>query len=159
MGEKNKNTISRIILFCVAIVLLASPAMAAGTTQVHVVKYAIDGTSILNETTVDFHWMIVNLPVYGDGATHYYMQGPVFNASITNKWNPEENDPAILTKDFGAAKGTNIKDLCDLVGGMSSGDKYVTLMAPDGFSKSFAYSSVYNPPSRAGPIVLTWYRD
>lgn len=138
MGKKSGNDISRLVLCFIAVILLVAPAMAAGTTQVHIVKYAIDGTTILDETTVDFHWMETNLPLYGDGVTHYYMQGPVFNSSITNKWNPEENDPAILTKDFGAAKGTNVKDLCDLVGGMSSGDNYVILLASDGFSKSFA---------------------
>jgi PKD repeat protein len=149
---------------CILIVLLGfamiiSTPVTAATTSIHIVKYANDGTSILDETTVDFHWMEANLPVYGDGITHYYHQGPVFNSSIANKWNPEENDPAILTKDYGAAKGTNTKDLCDLVGGMSSTDKNVTLLASDGFSKAFAYSSIYNPPARSGPIVLTWYRS
>jgi len=158
MEKKCGNEVVRIVLFCVAVILLVTPAMAASTTQVHVVKFANDNTTILNETTVDFQWMEANLPVYGDGLTHYYMQGPVFNVSITDKWNPEENDPAILTKDFGAVKGTNIKDLCALVGGMSASDYNVTLLASDGFSKPFAYSSVYNPPLRAGPIVLTWYR-
>ncbi len=151
--EKSGNDISRFVLFCIALIVLVSPVMAAGTTQVHVVKYANDGTTVLNEATVNIAWMEANLPVYGDGVTHYYMQGPVFNASITNKWNPEENDPAILTKDFGAVKGTNVKDLCDLVGGMSSADKNVTLLAPDGFSKAFAYSSVYDPP--AEPVRLS----
>ena len=118
MRNKCNKGILRVVLVCIAIILLATPAMAA-TTQLQIVKYANDKTTVLNETSVDFHWMETNLPVYGNGVTHYYMQGPVFNTSITNKWNPEENDPAILTKDFGAAKGTNIKDLCDLVGGMS----------------------------------------
>jgi PKD repeat protein len=125
---------------------------------VHVVKYAIDGITIINDTTVSFQWMEANLPIHGDGVTHYYMQGPVMNESITDKWNPEENDPAILTKDFGAVKGTDVKDLCDLVGGMGADDFNVTLKASDGFKKAFAYSSVYNPPERAGPIILTWYR-
>jgi PKD repeat protein len=145
--------------FILAAILLLAPVMAAATTSVHIVKYANDNTTILNETTVDFAWMEANLPVHGDGVTHYYMQGPVFNSSITDKWNPEENDPAILTKDFGAVKGTDLKDLCDLVGGMQADDYNVTLMASsDGFSKTFAYSSIYNPPVRAGPIILTWYR-
>jgi PKD repeat protein/DMSO/TMAO reductase YedYZ molybdopterin-dependent catalytic subunit len=146
------------IAFILVAVLIIAPAMGAASTSVHIIKYANDGTTIINETTKDFQWMEANLPVLGDGVTHYYMQGPVFNSSITNKWNPEENDSAILTKDFGAAKGTDIKDLCNLVGGMSPGDYYVTLMASDGFSKQFAYSSIYNPPARAGPMVLTWYR-
>ncbi len=144
-------------VFILAAVLLLAPVMAA-TTSVHIVKYANDNTTILNETTVDFAWMEANLPVLGDGVTHYYLQGPVMNESITDKWNPEENDPAILTKDFGAVKGTDLKDLCDLVGGMQPDDYNVTLKAPDGFKQAFAYSSIYNTPARAGPIVLTWYR-
>lgn len=146
-----------IVLTFIMLLTLVGPALAASTTSVHVIKYANDGTTILNETTVDFQWMEANLPVYGDGSTHYYHQGPVFNASITDPWNPEENDPAILTKDMGAVKGTDLKDLCDLVGGMSPDDFNVTLKASDGFSKCFAYSSVYSPPARAGPIVLCWY--
>ncbi|MEI6840631.1 MAG: PKD domain-containing protein [Methanomicrobiales archaeon] len=128
------------------------------TTSVQVIKYANDGRTILGQRTVDFQWMQANLPVYGDGVTHYYHQGPVMNASIPDKWNPEENDPAILTKDLGAVKGTNIQDLCNLAGGMSPGDYNVTLMASDGLSRPFSYASVYSPPPRAGPIVLTWYR-
>jgi hypothetical protein len=153
MGKKCGNNL-RNVLICLALILLVTPAMAAGTTQVQVVKFANDGTTILNETTVDFKWMMANLPIYGDGTTHYFHQGPNF----TDSWNVNENDPAILTKDYGAVKGTNLQDICDLVGGMSADDKYVTLLASDGFNQRFAYSTVYNPPSRAGPIVLTWYR-
>jgi len=52
---------------------------AAGqTTSVHLVKYAEDG-SVMNETTVTYEWMEANLPVHGDGITHYYHQGPVFS--------------------------------------------------------------------------------
>jgi PKD repeat protein/frataxin-like iron-binding protein CyaY/DMSO/TMAO reductase YedYZ molybdopterin-dependent catalytic subunit len=145
-----------------AILILAAlcccmPALGAGTTQVHVVKYANDNATVINETNVTFQWMEANLPVYGDGVTHYYHQGPVMNDSISDKWNPEENDTAILTKDYGAVKGTDLKDLCELVGGMQDDDYNVTLKASDGFKKAFAYVDVYSPPARAGPIVLTWY--
>jgi hypothetical protein len=162
MGERKKIDIARIVIFAIAIILLATPAMAATavpTTQLQIVKYASDGKTILNETTKTYQWMETNLPILGDGTTHYYMQGPVFDPTITDLWNPEENDPAILTKDFGAAKGTDLKDLCDLIGGMSPGDFNVTLLASDNFAKSFSYSSIYNPPARAGPIVMTWYRS
>jgi hypothetical protein len=154
---QKKNIFLSVLIF-MTLCFLTGTTIAAATTELHIVKYANDNSTILNETTVDFAWMEANLPVYGDGVTHYYMQGPVFNDTITDKWNPEENDPAILTKDFGAVKGTNLRDLCDLVGGMSPTGFSVTLLAPDSFSKSFAYSSVYSPPARAGPVVLTWYR-
>jgi PKD repeat protein len=145
--------------FLLIVVLFTVPAMAEATTSVNIIKYASDGTTILNQTTIDFQWMEKNLPVYGDGVTHYYHQGPVFNASIPDPWNPMENDPAILTKDYGAVKGTDVADLCNLVGGMSADDINVTLKAPDGFSKAFAYSSVYSPASRTGPVIVTWYRS
>ena len=131
------------------------PVSAAATTTLHIVKYANDGTTVLNETTVDFAWMEAHLPVYGDGITHYYHEGPNF----TQSWVVNEDDPAILTKDMGAVKGSNLEDICDLAGGMSADDKNVTLLAPDNFKQRFAYSTIYAPPARAGPIVITWYKD
>jgi len=126
-------------------------AHADPTTEVHVIKYAEDGT-ILVETTVSYQWMEENLPVYGDGVTHYYHQGPVFEG---DKW--DKNETANF-KDKGAVKGTNVKDLCDLVGGMSPGDE-IKVSASDGFCKWFNYTNVYEPQPRQGPIVLCWYKD
>jgi hypothetical protein len=124
-------------------------AQAAPTTEVHVVKYAQDGT-IVNETTVTYQWLEANLPVYGDGITHYYHQGPVFEG---NKWDPNET---ANYKDRGAVKGTDIKELCALVGGMSPEDE-VAIHAPDGYHVEFGYANVYEPQPRQGPIVLCWY--
>lgn len=56
---------------------IIAPVMAA-TTQVQIIRYANDNTTVLNETTVHYTWMEANLPVLGDGTTHYYHQGPVF---------------------------------------------------------------------------------
>ena len=117
MREKNMIDISRIVLFCFVIILLATPAMAA-TTQLHIVKYAKDGITILNETTKTYQWMEANLPVLGDGATHYYSQGPTFNE--TDPWDDAEWQNIVPDRDWGAVKGTDVKDLCDLVGGMSA---------------------------------------
>ena len=36
---------------------------------------------------------------------------------------------------MGAVKGTNVKDLCDLVGGMNAGET-LKIAAPDGFSRT-----------------------
>ncbi len=108
------KTIPAIITLSVSLFFMAAlfivPVLAAATTSVQIIKYADDGSTILNQTAVDFQWMETHLPVYGDGVTHYYHQGPVFNDSIPDKWNPEENDPAILTKDYGALKGTDLKE-------------------------------------------------
>lgn len=163
------NTMKRIymilaMLLCIVIVNSAIPALAADpTTEVHVVKYAADGTTILDETTVNYTWMEANLPVLGDGSTHYYFQGPVFEDEWNevhpgepyNMWNPGE-DVNVESRDYGAVKGTDVKDLCELVGGMSPGDE-VKIKAPDGFNKWFAYENVYSPDPEQGKIGVCWY--
>ncbi|HSA38560.1 MAG TPA: VCBS repeat-containing protein [Methanoregula sp.] len=151
---QKKDLFHMVLIFTITCVLAVTP-VAAATTDLHVVKYANDGTTVLSETTVNSTWMEENLPIYGDGITHYFHQGPNF----TYAWDENEADPAILTKDMGAVKGSNLKDICDLAGGMSPADNNVTIIASDGFSKRFAYTSIYTPPARAGPIVITWYKD
>ncbi len=143
------------LLLSISISMLLQPGQAAEpTTDVRVVKYASDGTTVLNEMTVAYDWMETNLPVYGDGVTHYFHQGPIFD-SPPGPW--DENETA-NHKDKGAVKGTDVRDLCDLVGGMSAGDE-IKIRASDGFSKRFGYENVYDPPSGQGPIVLCWYKD
>jgi hypothetical protein len=141
------------LMVCVCLALLCVLPAQAATTEVHIIRYAADNTTILNETTVNYTWMEANLRVYGDGITHYYLQGPTFTES--DPWNPEEN-VNVKTRDFGAVKGTNVKDLCDLVGGMSPGDE-VRITGSDGFFKLFGYTNVYEPLPRQGPLVLCWY--
>ncbi len=129
--------------------LCATSHAAGQTTSVHLVKQAEDG-SVMNETTVTYEWMEENLPVYGDGIVHYYHQGPVFEG---DKWDLNETTNF---KDKGAVKGTDIRDLCDLVGGASQGDD-VMIHASDGYHVEFSYTNVYDPQQRQGPIVLCWY--
>ena len=154
---------SMMIGISLVLLLVACMPATAVTTEVHVVKYANDGTTVLGETTVSYQWMMANLPVLGDGTTHYYHQGPVFvdNADPETeellRWNVPE-DANVLEKDMGAVKGTNLKDLCDLAGGMSAGE-IVRVKASDGMFKYFAYDNVYGYSSREGPIGLTWYVD
>jgi DMSO/TMAO reductase YedYZ molybdopterin-dependent catalytic subunit len=149
-----------LVIFGIGIAVtgcLTLPALAnEPTTTVHIIKYASDGTTVLDEMIVDYLWMEENLPVYGDGMTHYYHQGPVFSENEDDRWNRQE-DKNVLDKDMGAVKGTNLKDLCDLVGGMTPGDE-IKVSASDGFSKRFNYTNVYEPQARQGPIILTWYR-
>jgi hypothetical protein len=127
----------------------------AATTEIHVVKLAADGYTVLSEASVTYQWMEQHLPVRGDGTTHYYLQGPVFVDNPDERWNPAE-DTNVQEKDMGAVKGTDIKDLCDLAGGMSPGDT-LTVKASDGFSRDFAYENIYEPSSRQGPVILAWY--
>lgn len=152
-----------LLLFMISCVLVgASGVASASTTEIHVVKYAADEFTILAEKTVDYRWMEENLRVYGEGFTHYYHQGPVFVDDPDPvkeeelRWNPAE-DTNVQEKDMGAVKGTNAKDLCNLVGGMSPGDT-VKIRAADGFVKEFAYRNVYCPHPRQGPLVVTWWK-
>lgn len=124
---------------------------SGATTTLHIVKYNPDGKTVLAEKTVDYKWMMNNLPVQGDGKTHYYHQGPVFEGDV---WDAAETTNL---KDKGALKGTDIKDLCDLVGGMEEGGE-VIIKAIDGWKTTLAYSNIYKPLDIQGPVVLTWYK-
>ncbi len=130
-------------------IFAATLVLADPTTEIKVARYAENGI-LLDQKTVTYRWMENNLPIYGDGKTHYYHQGPVFEG---DKWDPDETTNF---KDKGAVKGTNVKDLCDLVGGMSPGDT-VMIRSFDGYHLEFGYDNVYRPRSRQGPLVLCWY--
>jgi len=145
-----------LIILCILLslatpVFLSQSVSAAGATmEVRVVKFSENETAVIAEQTVSYEWMESNLPVHGDGVTHYYHQGPVFEG---DKWDPQETSNL---KDKGAVKGTNIKDLCELVGGMSPGDD-VMILAADGYHVEFDYDNVYVLTEVQGPIVLCWY--
>jgi hypothetical protein len=150
-----------LVIFCAMVAF--TTAVTAATTEVHIARYAADNVTVINETTVTYQWMELNLPVMGDGTTHYYHQGPVIVDDDDPpheeqlRWNAGE-DTNVREKDMGAVKGTDLKDLCDLVGGMAPSDT-VKIRASDGFTKTFAYENVYTPPARQGPMVITWYHD
>ena len=136
----------RSLIACLVILTFAVPTLAA-TTQVQIIKYANDGTTVLSAQNVTYQQMRDTMPVLGDGTTHYYHQGPLFvddpdeATEQALRWNPEE-DTNVLEKDMGAVKGTNLKDLCNLVGGMSAGEQ-VKVLSSDGWYKWFAYENVY----------------
>ena len=160
--SRQRQTVFLLAVLLVSTLLFTVPVLAV-STQVHVVKYASDGSTILGETTVTYQWMMSNLPVLGDGLTHYYHQGPVFvddpNPVVEEqlRWNPEE-DTNVLEKDMGAVRGTNVRDLCDLVGGMNAGET-IRVKASDNFSKYFAYDNVYGYSSQEGPMAVTWEKN
>ena len=159
--RNKKFTLSLIII--ILIITFVNPALAT-TTQLHIVKYANDGTTILSEKSLTYKEMESSLPVLGNGVTHYYNQGPVFldnpDPVIQEqlRWNPGEDTNAFPEKDMGAVKGTDLRDLCNLVGGMAPADT-LKIKASDGFTREFAYKNVYTPPSRQGPMVITWFKD
>ncbi|MFA5613958.1 MAG: PEGA domain-containing protein [Methanoculleus sp.] len=154
-------------VFILVVALLVAPALAAGTTDVRIVKFAVDGTTILNETTVDYHWLKANLPVQGDGITRYYHQGPVFEGHWEEAhpdeeydgWNPDEDVlmSMLVKADLGAVMGTDLRDICELVGGAEEGDE-IAVRSRDGWqSKRYPYEYIYDPDPRQGPAVLCWY--
>ncbi|MDR9817470.1 MAG: PKD domain-containing protein [Candidatus Methanoculleus thermohydrogenotrophicum] len=166
--KQPKQVIFILVVLLLAAAVLSAPVLAAeaGTTEVRIAKYANDRLTVLNETTVDYHWLEENLPIQGDGVTRYYHQGPVFEGVWEDEhsgepydpWNPDEDiQISILYKgDFGAVMGTDIKDICDYIGGAEEGD-IIELRSRDGYSKKFPYSIIYEPDPRQGPAVLCWY--
>ncbi|HJJ34240.1 MULTISPECIES: hypothetical protein [Methanocorpusculum] len=146
----------RIILLTLLAVFCLVSAAAAGpsgaTTELHLLRIAENGT-VLEEKTIDYQWMEANLPVQGDGSTHYYHQGPVFTDELEGRWDVNETGNF---KDRGAVKGTAVKDLCDLIGGMTENDD-VMIVAVDGYHVEYGYSTIYEPPARQGPATVCWY--
>ncbi len=142
------------LLFLIVVVsTIWVPAIqaAGATTSIRVIKYSDDGTKVVTGKAFTYQWMERNLPVQGDGITHYYHQGPVFKG---DSWDPDEMNNL---KDKGAVKGTALKDLCELVGGLDPGDE-VAVYAIDGWYTEFAYSNIYEPSERQGVITLCWFK-
>ena len=86
-----------LLLFLLLVIFLVTP-VTAYTTEVTVTKLAVDNLTVINKRTVSYQWMRDNLPVPGDGTTHYYLQGPVFVDDPTNetheqelRWNSDED--------------------------------------------------------------------
>jgi hypothetical protein len=141
------------LILLAILAIITCGASAAPTTSVKLTKIATDGVTVLNETTLEIPWMESHLPVQGDGKTHYYHQGPVFVSDKEGQWDINETTNF---KDRGAIRGTSIRDLCDLIGGMAPGDA-VVISAADGYGVDFSYQTIYEPLPRQGPIVLCWY--
>ncbi len=144
--KKNAVIIVLLSIFCCA------GALAAPTTELLVSVYGADGTLSMSNT-VTIPWMEANLPVQGDGTTHYYHQGPVFVESKEGQWDRNETKNF---KDMGAVKGTAVRDLCDLVGGMNPGDD-VMVKAVDGYHVEIPYENIYHPDPRQGNITVCWF--
>lgn len=125
---KSRAWLNSLVALALLISLLANfivttPVAAAGTTSVTISKYDARGNLIGTPVTITWEQMrdhYAGLPVYGDGVTHYFCEGPNFDEARTfdTLWDPDETGN-IDTRDYGAAIGTDIKDLCELAGGSS----------------------------------------
>lgn len=121
-------------------------------------------TTSLTVTKHDAHGQVIStrsftlselksMPVVGDGTTHYYHEEYVSNASTQDEfWDVNETGVSV---DMGTPQGTDIKDLCNLVGGAARGS-IITVKASDGYCTSFPYENVYYPQPRQGKVIIAW---
>jgi PKD repeat protein len=125
---------------------------------VHVVKYAADRTTVVDEATLDYTQMISQFDVIGDGTTMYKFQGVTMDP--TDPWSPTDETKG-GSKVSNAVKGTRLLDLTNVVGGMGEGTDLV-LVASDGYKTILPYTSVHTTPAiqaRQGDAILAWYAD
>jgi len=150
MGAKHLRYLFALLL----VIFSLFPAVsAAPTTELTVSRYSPDGVTLQNSTLVSIPWMEEYLPVQGDGVTRYYHQGPVFVESKEGQWDKNETSNF---RDMGAVKGTALRDLCDLAGGIAPGDD-VMVKAVDGYHVEFPYENIYDPEPRQGNISVCWF--
>jgi hypothetical protein len=150
-----------VIVFCLLFPIIFSVSVSAdggGTTSVTITRYDAYG-NVVKSMEVTWEQMrdrYLDLPIQGDNVTHYYCEGPNFDEARTFEtlWDPTETGN-IDSRDYGAAVGTDIKDLCNLVGGAQPGYT-ITAKSTDGWSRAFDYENVYTPDPRQGKIVVTW---
>ncbi|MDD2666912.1 MAG: hypothetical protein PHQ37_08035, partial [Methanocellales archaeon] len=128
-------------------------------TSLHIIKYGVDGVTIMNETNVSYLWMKQNLDVYGDGETYYKFEAVDFTEG--DHWDQEETYPGGF-KISDAIKGTSLRDICELVGGMGEGTD-IKLVATDGYETTLGYDNIYTEgltteqQERQGEAVIAWY--
>ena len=126
--------------------------------KIHIVKLGTDGKTVINETNVDYKWMEENLQVIGDGVKVYKYEGITNNPE--DVWDSNQTFPGGF-KIEAAVKGTLVKDLVNLVGGMDPGT-VATLVASDGYETKLAYPSIYPNPDalkKAGEPFIAWDKD
>ncbi|MEA2075466.1 MAG: PGF-CTERM sorting domain-containing protein [Euryarchaeota archaeon] len=129
--------------------------------SVHVILYDAYGITVLNETTVTYQWMEANLPVIGDGTTAYKFEGVDFTEG--DHWDQNETYPGGFKIDR-VVKGTSVKELCELIGGMTEGTE-IRLVASDGFETKLGYENIYTDAltpeqrERQGDAFLAWWAD
>ncbi len=182
--KKTRHHFALLLLSLCILSFLVVPGTAVYTTEVTVRRLSTDGLTPINETTLTYQQMEATLPVQGDGSTYYYFQGPIFpnewNDTYAGRyvyqggeWNKSQEkwdrvwnttlgayvqmeECNVLGKNLGKLKGTDVRDLCNLLGGLPSGRK-VRVTAVDNFYKELPYSAIYTPTAGLGPYVITWW--
>ena len=121
-----------------------------------IVKYGADRVTEVAIVSVDYTDLIGQFDVYGDGETLYKFEGLCFPPA--DPWDEAETYPGGF-KISEPMKGTSIKDICSLAGGMNEGTE-ITFIAKDGWTSKLSYDVIYNDPSEVpalGTPVLSWY--
>jgi len=134
-------------------------------TSITVKKVTTDGT-VISETSKTWEELKTTFDVIGDGELIYAVQGPVMDslAGTDESWDVNEEFPAAYTntrfKVEDVVKGTSVKELVDLVGGMKKGD-LLRFTSADGLVTEFVdgYAYLYNPEPEMGTMFLAWSRN
>ncbi|MDD2249378.1 MAG: hypothetical protein PHF90_06540, partial [Methanocorpusculum sp.] len=135
-----------------------TPTPTPRITALEVNLYASDRSTLLLKGTYTLE-EIIALGNIGDGVTHIYLQGPVFagDQDPSKYWDPTESIN-VLEKDMGAVRGTTVKTLAQIVGGIPPGSS-VQIVSTDGWRKTFSSSYIIDPPSRMGAMFLAWEKN
>ena len=154
--KKNSLPNVRVIpaIFCLIIALLfvAAPAMATGTTNITVTKYHDNNYSAVENSTTLNLAALQGLSAVASGGP-LGMQGGTFNYGL-DLWAYTPDSMAY----FGEQNGTYVRDITDQVGGMSVGDE-IWVVASDGYKTYFNYTNVYAPHVNQSEMILSWKND
>jgi len=148
MKKMMKTVLIATLLLIVGGMLVAP--VSAVTTEVTTIKYAANNYSYAESSATRTWTQMQSSFTNVDSKGPVYMQGPTFNTSDPYG---DAGENMILYYEH---NGTYVRNLTDLVGGMSSGDE-IAVKASDGMTRYFNYTNVYTPMDRQGQMVLAWW--
>jgi len=150
---QNVRVIPAACCLIIALLFVAAPAMATGTTNITVTKYRDNNYSlVMNSTTLDIAQLQGLSSVYSNGPV--YMQGGTFDYNLSSVW---DYTPGSMS-DFGVQNGTYVRNITDQVDGMNVGDE-LWVVAADGYKTYFNHTNVYAPHVNQGEMILSWEND
>jgi hypothetical protein len=148
MKKMMKTVLIATLLLIVGGMLVAP--VSAVTTEVTTIKYAANNYSYAESSATRTWTQMQSSFTNVDSKGPVYMQGPTFNTSDPYG---DAGENMILYYEH---NGTYVRNLTDLVGGMSAGDE-IAVKASDGMTRYFNYTNVYTPMDRQGQMVLAWW--
>jgi len=144
--------IPAVCCLIIALLFVAAPAMAAGTTSVTVTKYYDNNYGVAEDSeTLDLTELQALSTVESVGPL--YIQAGTFDYNLS-VW---AYTPGSMSN-FGEQTGTYVRDITDLVGGMNAGDE-IWVVASDGYKTYFNHTNVYAPHASQGEMILSWEND